>query len=101
MRGIAAGNNRLIFTGSLTYPAVKGILSSLSHIILTGLLSPSILVLSIGSSASTVPIPAIMPRYLCRIFWTSFLENSLVTYLEEPVLVAILPSIDMAYFITT
>ena len=87
----------------------SGILRLLSHIILIGFLilslsraSPSsILHVSIGSSASTVPIPAIIPLCLFLSSITYALDCSPVIHLLAPVWVAILPSIVMAYFIVT
>ena len=87
----------------------SGILSLLSQIILIGFLilsvslsAPfSILHVSIGSSASTVPMPAIIPLCLFRSSMTYFLEDSPVIHLLAPVWVAILPSMVMAYFMVT
>ena len=61
----------------------------------------SILHVSSGSSASTVPIPAIMALYLWRRFCTCSLAFSPVIHFDSPEYVAIFPSIVMAYFIAT
>jgi len=79
----------------------RGVFPWVSTITLTGsfpFLSSS-LVVSIGSSAKTVPIPTIIADNLCLISCVNFLEASFVTHLESPVVVAIFPSNVMAVFI--
>ena len=78
-----------------------GILKCVSHIILVGLSPPSSLQFRVGSSARTVPIPTIMAEYLCLSLWTWPLASGPVIHWDLPVLVAILPSAVIAYFITT
>ena len=78
-----------------------GILSPLSQMIRTGLFSPGIRTFNIGSSARTVPIPAMIPIYWWRSSCTFFLALSPVIHLESPVRAAIFPSAVMAYFMTT
>ena len=87
----------------------SGILSLLSQTILIGFLTLSvslsvlfsILHVSIGSSASTVPMPAIIPLCLFLSSMTYALDASPVIHLLAPVWVAILPSMVMAYFMVT
>ena len=79
----------------------SGSLRCVSHIMRIGFTPPSILHVSSGSSASTVPIPAIMALYLWRRFCTCSLAFSPVIHFESPEYVAIFPSIVMAYFIAT
>ena len=56
-----------------------------SQIIRTGFLPFSSLHVSIGSSASTVPTPAIIPVYFNLCFCTCILAASPVTHLDAPV----------------
>ena len=62
-----------------------GILSPLSQMIRTGSRPPGMRQVSRGSSESTVPTPARMPRYRCRISWTCRRAASLVIHREAPV----------------
>ena len=72
-----------------------------SAITLTGLLIPSKRQFSIGSSALTVPIPAIIAIFQPLSSCTNFLDSSPDTHLESPVQAAILPSRVIAHFIVT
>ena len=63
----------------------RGILRSVSQMIRTGSLPPSMRQVSRGSSASTVPIPAMIPRYRWRKVWTWARAASPVIHLEAPV----------------
>lgn len=54
-----------------------------------------------GLSASTVPTPTRMAAYRFRSRCTWALASGPVIHREAPVRVAILPSMVMAYFITT
>ena len=56
---------------------------------------------SLGSSAITVPTPAMIARWRWRRVWTCCRASYPVTHWEAPVWAAIFPSIVMAYFITT
>ena len=72
-----------------------------SAITLTGLLIPSIRQFSIGSSAFTVPIPAIMTIFQPLNSCANALDSSPDTHLESPVEAAIFPSKVIAHFIVT
>ena len=67
----------------------------------TGSLQPLMRQLSMGSSASTVPTPAMMAVYRWRSRCTRRRAASPVIHRDAPVRVAILPSMVMAYFMTT
>ena len=81
--------------------AVRGVRRPVSQMMRTGFLPSSMRQVSIGSSVSTVPTPTMIAvrRFLCRC--TCARASSPVTQREAPVWAAILPSMVMAYFMTT
>lgn len=81
--------------------AVKGVRRRVSHTTRRGSLQPGRRQVGDGSSASTVPTPAMMADSRWRWAWTWALACSPVIHRDAPVWAAILPSMVMAYFITT
>ena len=69
-----------------------------SHITRIGSFPCSIRAFNIGSSAKTVPIPAMIAAYWCRNVCACLLASSPVIHLDSPVAVAIFPSNVIAYF---
>ena len=63
----------------------SGVRRLVSQMIRTGSRPPGMRQVSRGSSESTVPTPARMPRYRCRISWTCRRAASLVIHREAPV----------------
>jgi len=80
---------------------LTGTRSRVSQMILTGFLTPSARQVRSGSSASTVPMPTIMALYRPRSRCTFCRAASPVIHFDCPVRVAVIPSMVMAYFITT
>ena len=80
----------------------SGIRSLLSQMMRTGLTGSSFSrQFSIGSSESTVPIPAMIPLTALLVLCTWRRAVSPVTHRESPVTQAIFPSAVIAYFMMT
>ena len=94
---------RMVSTSRAVFTIAEssGIRSLLSQMMRTGFLPPGVRQVRSGSSARTVPMPAIIPMQAWRISCTRSLAASPVIHFESPVFAAILPSMVMAYFITT
>ena len=78
-----------------------GVRSLPSQTMRTGFRPPSIRQVRAGSSASTVPTPHMMPRYLLRRRCTCTRAAGPVIHLDSPVYAAIFPSRVMAYLSAT